>query len=261
MNSPRLKKRFGQHHLRSGQLCRPAIEFLAPQDQRVLEIGAGDGVLTAELTRAGARVWTLEIDLDWVFRLRQQAPLASGITSVAMDALNFPWQRLPSPTLLAGNLPFNVATQVIEQVLPLVLAVPRAAFMLQKEVAERLVAQPGDAAYGALSVLVRAQARTTRLGTIPATSFRPPPKVSAAFVGLTLVPPPLPPAEIAAFSRVVRLAFAFRRKTLHNALGAAWGRTLSHTVLATAGIDPQLRAQALSLEQFVALYQAWKQAI
>ncbi len=188
MHDPFLKKNLGQHHLRDGALCRPLVDYLAPRGRRVLEIGPGGGVLTAELLAAGARLIACEIDLEWAFELRRRFAgrhFAGGrVATVALDALDLDWRRLPSPTLVAGNLPFNVATRLIAGLLPCSETVPRAAFMVQKEVAERLAAGPGEAAYGALSVLASAQAEIRLLGTVRPGSFRPPPKVSAAFVRL-----------------------------------------------------------------------------
>ncbi len=254
--SPTLKKRFGQHHLRSGQMCRPLLDFLAPTNQRVLEIGAGGGVLTAELSTLGAQVIACEVDLEWVFYLRRRLP---GVACLAVDASTFDYSRLPGPTLVTGNLPFNIAGRLIEQLLPHAATVPRAAFMVQKEVAERLVAQPGAASYGALSVLLAAYAKASWLGTLSPGSFRPPPKVAAAFVGLTLAPSCLPAHDMPHFTKLVRQAFAQRRKTLRNTLAAAWGRPLAEEVLAAVGLETNRRAQELPIEGFVEIYRAWRQ--
>ena len=115
---------------------------------------------------------------------------------------------------------------------------PRAAFLVQKEVAERIVAGPGDPGYGSFSVLVACYARASVLGRVRPGSFRPPPKVESAFVGLELHAPPLPPAEMPAFLATVRLAFGQRRKTLRNALAAGWGREEAERALAAAGLPP-----------------------
>lgn len=258
MRSPPLKKHLGQHHLRDGRLCRPLVEWLAPQGQRVVEIGPGGGVLTSELVAAEARVIACEVDPQWAFFLRRRLPDAA-VRILVLDALHLEWRRLPSPTLVAGNLPFQVATPIIESLLAQAGIVPRAAFMVQKEVADRLVAQPGERSYGSLSVLVAAQARAHYLGTVRPGSFHPPPRVSAAFVGLELRRPPLPPAEMPAFARLVRGAFARRRKTLRNSLASQWGRELSEEVLRAVGLERSCRAEALELGTFVEIYRAWRQ--
>lgn len=255
----RLKKALGQHHLVDPRLCRPLVEYLRPAGRRVLEVGPGGGVLTRELAAAGARLWAWELDPQWAFALRSawtREPERAPPGLVVGDALAIPWERLPAPTLVAGNLPYGIATALVARMLRHPERVPRAAFLVQKEVAERLVAGPGDPGYGALSVLVAARAEARLLGRVKAGSFRPPPKVDGAFVGLRAVEPPLPAAAMDAFEETVKAAFARRRKTLRNALGAAWGRETAEKALASAGIPPGARAEELSLADFLRLTQA-----
>jgi 16S rRNA (adenine1518-N6/adenine1519-N6)-dimethyltransferase len=258
---PPLRKSLGQHHLVDGALCRPLIQFLSPSSlglagRQVLEIGPGGGVLTRELLAAGARVWGWELDLAWAAALRHRLP-DPRLSLVVADALEIPWgrlgERLQEPTLVAGNLPYNVATAILERLLPHHASVPRAAFLLQKEVAERLVARPGDDAYGALSVIAAAYAEARILGRLRPGSFRPPPKVESAYVGFALHPPPLPEARMPAFVDLVHLAFNQRRKTLRNALAARWGREEAEEVLRRAGVDGGRRAEELGLGEWVGL--------
>jgi 16S rRNA (adenine1518-N6/adenine1519-N6)-dimethyltransferase len=251
---PRLKKSLGQHHLIDGALCRPLIDFLAPAGLRVLEVGPGGGVLTAELVAAGARVLGWELDLDWAAVLRRRFPGALDL--VVGDALEIAWPRLPAGTLVAGNLPYNVATAILERLLPHHERVPRAAVLVQKEVADRLVAGPRDSAYGSLSVIVRAWADARLLGRVRPGSFRPPPKVDSAFVGFTLHPPPLPPADMPGLLTAIRLAFAKRRKTLRNSLASGWGREKTEAVLAAVGLPDKVRAEELGLETFLEIWRA-----
>lgn len=259
MSSPALKRRFGQHHLRDGGLCRPLLEFLRVSGERVLEIGPGGGALTAELIRGGARVLACEVDVDWAFALRRRFGAADAAPRIAVvDALVVDYRRLPAPTLVAGNLPFNVATPIIDALLDHPEAVPRAAFMVQREVADRLVASPGESAYGSLSVLVAARAETRYLGTVRPGSFRPPPKVSAGFVGLELREPPLPAGEMTDFRRLVRLAFARRRKTLRNSLASGLGAEAAARLVGALGLDAKCRAESLALGDFVEMYRAWR---
>jgi 16S rRNA (adenine1518-N6/adenine1519-N6)-dimethyltransferase len=254
MRKPPLKKALGQHHLVDGALCRPLVHFLAPQGKRVLEIGPGGGVLTAELLAAGSRVLGWELDPDWAAVLRHRLP-DPRLAPVVGDALEIAWDRLLTPTLVAGNLPYNVATAILEDLLPHHARIPRAAFLVQKEVADRIVAAPGTDAYGSFSVIVAAYAHPRILGRVKPGSFRPPPKVDSAFVGLELHPPPLLEAEMPDFIALVRLAFAQRRKTLRNALAAGWGRERAEAVLAAAGIPERARAEELGLGEFLEIYQ------
>ncbi len=256
-HNPSLKKRFGQHHLRDGALCRPLIDYLQPEGCRVVEIGAGGGVLTAELAAAGAQVLACEVDLEWVFELRRR--FAGGSPRIlAADALEIDWARLSSPVYVAGNLPFNVGTRLIERLLPHCGTVPRAAFMVQKEVAQRMVAQPGDAAYGSFSLVVAAQAEARYLATVRPGSFRPPPKVEAAFVGLELGPSPVSAAEMPRFTRLLRLAFAQRRKTLRNSLGSGFKKSTVAKALRAVELEDRSRAQNLDLATFVRLFRAFR---
>ncbi len=262
MIEPRLKKPLGQHHLVDPRICGPLVAYLRPSGERVLEIGPGGGVLTRELARWGARVWAWELDPEWAFALRSEltdgrvAPGVPRSSLVVGDALEIAWERLPAPTLVTGNLPYNVATALVDRLLRHPDRIPRAAFLVQKEVAERLVAGPGEAGYGALSVLVRARADARILGRVKAGSFRPPPKVDGAFVGFELRAPPLSAAGMAALEATVHLAFGQRRKTLRNSLGAGWGREPAERALAAAAIAPGARAQELSLADFLRLERA-----
>lgn len=277
---PRYDKGLGQHHLIGGHLCRPILDFLDPAPGSageaagepahpaegtgpgaglVIEIGPGGGVLTRELLEAGFRVVAWELDRAWAAELTRRLP-AAELTVVLGDALDIDWGALPPGCQVAGNLPYQVATALIQRLLRHAERVPRAAFLVQKEVGERLVAGPGDPAYGALSVLVAARSRVRWLARVRRGSFHPPPKVEGAFIGFEPHPPPLPPAEMEAFEATVRLAFGQRRKTLRNALAAGWGKKGAAAVLAAAGIDGGLRAERLSLDDFLRLAAAQRGA-
>lgn len=231
----------------------------------MVEIGPGGGVLTRGLLDAGGEVFAVELDRDWAFELRRRladrGEVSPRLRLAVGDALAVRW-RAPARArdeerwLVAGNLPYNVATAIIERLLPACGAVERAGFLVQREVAERMTAAPGSKAYGGLSLLVAAYSEARVLGRVKPGSFRPPPKVESAFIGLTLRPAPLADDAMAALLATVRLAFGQRRKSLRNALAAGWGRERAERALAAAGIDPGARAEEIDLAGFRRLAEA-----
>lgn len=253
VDRPPLRKRLGQHHLREGSLCRPLLEFLDLPGRVVLEVGPGGGVLTAELIREASRVLAVELDLAWAVHLRgRRLPLGLWVG----DALQVAWERLPPDSRVTGNLPYGIATALIESLLPHAATVSRAGFLVQREVAERLLAVPGSRSYGVGSVLLAIGARRHHLGRVRRGSFRPPPKVEGAFVGLELQPLPMTPERWSEFSALVRRAFHARRKTLRNSLAATWGRETASQVLEAAAIDGERRPESLSPDEYLALFQS-----
>lgn len=252
---PARRKQLDQHHLRHASLCAPVVRFLAPDGQRVLEIGPGGGLLTGELLAAGARVMAVEVDPAWAFHLVRADRFASLRLWIG-DAMELAWERLAGPILVAGNLPYSIATALIDDLLYRAPGVPRAAFLIQHEVAERMLAAPGDRRYGAFTVLVAAQAHCRLLARVRPGSFQPPPKVQSAFVGLERRPPPFPCGEASAFRATVHQAFAQRRKMLVNSLSAGWGRSAAMAVVERAGLDGRRRAETLDLAEFAQLHEA-----
>ncbi len=248
-----LKKSLGQHHLVDPSLCRPLIDYLDSEGERVIEIGPGGGVLTRALLERGAEVWALEVDPEWAFELRRRIA-EPGLRLAVADALDLAWEGVPTGCRVAGNLPFNVATPLIGRMLLSGWGVPKAGFLVQSEVADRLIAGPGSSDYGSLSVLVAVRARARRLGVVPRGRFRPPPRVDGAFVGFELIEPPLPRAELGAFARTVRAAFSLRRKTLRNSLASACGRPRADAAVEELGLGMRVRAEALAVEDFLRLH-------
>ena len=181
---PPLRKSLGQHHLRHPESAIPAVDFLDVAGCSVVEIGAGGGVLTRLLLENGAsRVIACELDLLWTFALRRRVT-DPRLVLVAGDGCDLRYQTVPASTRIAGNLPYNVATRIVLAVLARAPVGARAAFLVQREVAQRLAAAPGDSDYGGLSVLVGARATVRRLSVVRPGSFVPPPAVTSAFVGL-----------------------------------------------------------------------------
>ena len=219
----------------------------------MIEIGPGGGVLTRELLRSGARVIAVELDRDWAFETARRLD-AEGLQLIVGDAQDLGWSRLEAGTLVAGNLPFAIATRLIDRVLAHGDRIPRAGFMVQSEVADRLLATPGRKAYGALTVLTAARANASLLSRIAPGSFVPRPEVGAAFVGLELKMPVVGVDAWRDFESLVYLAFSQRRKQLRNGLASRWGRRRADEVLERAALPADCRAEQLSLDQFLRLF-------
>lgn len=260
---PRLRKALGQHHLTSPELCRPAVEFLGARrspggSRRVLEIGPGGGVLTRALLAEEWRVLAVELDRAWAFELQRRiAGPATGrdrLQVVIADALALSFAGLLPGSAIAGNLPYGISTAIVERVLDDAPDGTRCAFLVQREVADRLLAAPGSRTYGSLSVLVALRARGRLLARVRPGSFNPPPKVESAFVGLEIERPEVEAESWTDLKRTVRAAFAQRRKTIANALAATFGSLRARRALERCGIDGRLRAEALRPEAFVALH-------
>lgn len=245
-----LRKRLGQHHLRDSALCRPLVEYLDPAGWRVIEIGPGGGVLTEALLAAGARVTAWELDRDWTFEMARRFASESRLRLVNADALTLPWERITSPFKVAGNLPYNVATVLIDRMLDHGTRIARAAFMVQLEVAQRLVAGPGTKAYGAASVLTAARAQARILARVRPGSFIPAPKVESAFVGLEPRREAPTLSELDELRSLVFAAFGQRRKTLRNSLATRWPRARVEVAIEQAGLRPDVRAEQLSCAEF-----------
>lgn len=240
------RKRFGQHFLCSDGIVERilAAAELRPGDP-VLEVGPGPGVLSAALLRAGARLTAVEIDPDCA---AHTARLLPGARIVQADALGLDLGALlPGPGVrCVSNLPYNVGTRLLLRMLERSPPFERLVLMLQREVGLRLLAQPGEASRGSLSVAVQARARVERICRVPAGCFLPPPKVES--VVLRLWPRAAPPP--ARLDELLRLGFAAPRKTLWNNLRAGLGGDAAESLLARAGLEGGRRPAELSQEEW-----------
>jgi 16S rRNA (adenine1518-N6/adenine1519-N6)-dimethyltransferase len=253
----RARKRFGQHFLEPAWVDK-VIRAIDPKpDEPFLEIGPGGGALTRPLAARARSVVAYEIDRDLAAALRDDAiPNVTVVAGDVLDRLSNPESGLPSSFRIAGNLPYNVASPILFRLAELHAAGVRfvdATVMLQREVAERLVAAPGTKEYGVLSVLMQHTAQVDLLLKLPAGAFRPPPKVLSSLVRLRFHAPEPPVADTAVFAAVVQAVFTRRRKTLANALLAHTDARAAARALTDAGIDGTRRPETLSVAEFARL--------
>jgi 16S rRNA (adenine1518-N6/adenine1519-N6)-dimethyltransferase len=247
----RPRKRLAQHLLADPGIVRRIVQLAALNGtEDVLEIGAGLGVLSAELASRASRLWLIEIDRDFAARLREQFTHAPHVTVVEENVLTADLQAFGTPPItLVGNLPYNISTPVLFRLLDHCGRFARLVLMLQREVAQRLRAEPGRRQYGALSVLVQYRACVRRGLLVDARAFVPPPRVQSEVVVLE------PHREAAIqvrdpddFRRVVRATFQKRRKQLVNSLGAVAREP--RQVLLSAGVDAARRPETLTIAEF-----------
>ena len=236
------KKKWGQNFLRNRAAVEKIVAAIEPEPGEVIvEIGPGEGVLTEKLVTLGHEIVAIEIDPELAQRLRQRF----GDIIVNADALAAP---LPArPFRAVGNLPYNVGTPILRRV----IGDPnfrRAVFMLQKEVADRLVAKPGSEQYGYLTLYRQLFATARILMTLEPGSFHPRPKVRSAVVVLDADRKPYASEELL---NLISAAFRMRRKKLVNNLTRYGSREAVTEILRRADVDPNARAEDLPLEAFV----------
>jgi 16S rRNA (adenine1518-N6/adenine1519-N6)-dimethyltransferase len=257
------RKRFGQHFLEPVWADKVLKAIDPGPDDVFLEIGPGAGALTLKLASQVAQLTAVEIDRDLIAGLKPRLPsnaslIEGDILEVDLSAITAPRSPLARDGVrIAGNLPFNVSSPILFRLLELQSRRPvkDATLMLQREVADRIVARPGSAEYGVLSVLVQWKASVTRLLILPPGAFRPPPAVTSALIRLAFRPPEIAVLDPASFERLVRSVFTQRRKTLNNALASfAKDTPLSAPeALKRARIDPTRRPQTLQLVEIARL--------
>lgn len=252
----RPRKRFGQHFLHDPKVIARIVQAIAPRaGERIVEIGPGRGALTGALLEQVERLEAIEIDRDLVHALGQRFdPARLEIVTADVLEVDFTALRGEGPPLrLVGNLPYNISTPLLFHLLTHAAAISDIHVMLQKEVVERMAAGPGSKIYGRLTVMLAPWVNVEPLFGVGAGAFRPAPKVESAVVRLT--PLREPRFDIGAperFERVVRAAFAQRRKTLRNALKGV----VATTAFERLGIDPNDRAERLTPQQFAGLASA-----
>jgi 16S rRNA (adenine1518-N6/adenine1519-N6)-dimethyltransferase len=250
---PRPKKRFGQHFLTDRHYLRRIVEAIDPRPgQAMVEIGPGSGLMTAVLVPRLGHLHVVEIDRDLAATLRDRFP-REQLTVHEADVLEFDFRALPSLLRVVGNLPYNVSSPILFRMVEIADRLADCVFMLQKEVVDRMVAEPGTADYGRLSVMLQYRFAMGMAFTVPPGAFTPPPKVDSAVVRMApLAADRLVARDEQRFAQVVAAAFGQRRKTLRNATRAL----VPEEAFTRAGIDPGRRGETLSVEEFVALSDA-----
>ena len=260
------KKSLGQHFLSDPNILGGIVDALDPAPgEIVIEIGPGRGDLTRLLALRGARVIGIEKDRRLVAELEGSGIGDSGLVRIVEgDALELGWHALlpipnpasPLPSFsVVGNIPYYITSPLLEKALTPPLP-SRIVFLVQKEVADRIVAAPGSKTYGALSVGIQAACRVERLFTVKAGAFRPPPKVDSAVIRLTPRAEPVIPVEQGrAFRKFVVACFGQRRKQLRNVLALVLGREPGAVAeaLRELGFDPATRPERLSPQDFARL--------
>ena len=257
----RATKALGQNFLLDLNLTRKIARAGGPlEGKTVLEIGAGPGGLTRALLAEGAgHVIAVERDRRCLAALAELAAVVpERLTLVEADALTLnEYDLTPRPSLIIANLPYNISTPLLFKWLGHLALFERLILMFQKEVAQRITAHAGGKAYGRLSVMVQWQCQASHLFDVPPRAFTPAPKVTSTVIALTPRPTPLAPAKAEALHAVVAAAFGQRRKMLRSSLKQISADPVR--LLAAAGLEPTLRAENLSVEQFCALARAYSE--
>lgn len=253
----RARKRFGQNFLHDRQVIdRIHAAIAAAPGEHVVEIGPGQGAITRGLLAALGSLDVVELDRDLVGPLGDRLGTLGELRIHQADALSFDLCGLAHEgerLRLAGNLPYNISTPLLFRFLEQADCIEDMHLMLQKEVVERIVAEPGDGTYGRLSVMVQTRCSADCLFRIGAGAFTPAPKVESAFLRLRPHRPlPFPVDDPALHARIVAAAFGQRRKTLRNSLSTLADADL----LIATGIDPTLRAENLDVASYARLANA-----
>ena len=245
------RKRFGQNFLHDANIIRRIVDAIHPApDDLMVEIGPGQGALTDPLLKHLQHLHVIELDRDLIPVLRERfAP--NGLEIHEADALKFDFRTLfqEQPLRVVGNLPYNISTPLLFHLLGYQQNIRDMHFMLQLEVVDRLSARPGNKDYGRLSVITQYYCQVDKLFPVPPGAFNPPPKVMSAIVRLIPRPCPWQAQDTDLFEKVVKTAFAQRRKTLRNNLK----QILDPALLDQLDIDLSLRPEQVSLQEFVKL--------
>jgi len=259
------RRRWGQNFLANPETAEKIVAAArVGPDDTVLEIGPGEGALTRPLVRTGARVVAVEIDPLRARALETELAGQERVRVLQGDVLARPFAEwlaggaAAGAAVLVANLPYNVATPILTAALEAPETIRRSVATVQREVARRFVARPGEDGYGYLSVRAAARATGRILFDLPPGAFRPRPKVHSSVLELVPRTDPLDPELLRRALCLASLGFNARRKTLANALSSAAPRAFWEEALLGLGRDPRTRAEELSLDDFLALARWWK---
>ncbi|RKX27657.1 MAG: ribosomal RNA small subunit methyltransferase A [Candidatus Zixiibacteriota bacterium] len=255
MSAYHAKKRLGQNFLKSADIIRQIVVLIDPgEGQRIVEIGPGRGALSLPIAESGARLWAIEFDRDQIGYLERLLRKFDNARVLNTDFLAFEptAEHLPDFKLV-GNLPFNITSPVVDWCCSHSRHIQYAVFMVQKEVAARLSASPGNKNWSPLSIMVQLQFEVEYCFDVPSEAFHPPPKVDGAVIKLTPLEDTI--AATPEFERVVRTSFRHRRKFLTNNLvpDIIPETELAVEILETILLSRNCRAEQITIEQFFTL--------
>ena len=249
----RARKRFGQHFLHDKNIIDKILRFVDPQpNDKLLEIGPGQGALTLPLLTYCKQLTTVELDRDLIPELRRSAAQVGELKVINADILKVELDNLPGSGRLriVGNLPYNISTPLMFHLLNSISQIQDMHFMVQKEVGKRIVAKVGTRNYGRLSVMIQYLCHCQYLFDVAPNCFTPPPKVDSAVIRLTPHSSPFVGVnDFTTFSEIVKTAFSQRRKTISNSLKSR----LAPESFDYCQIDRRLRAENLTLQDFAKL--------
>ncbi|HTC49729.1 MAG TPA: 16S rRNA (adenine(1518)-N(6)/adenine(1519)-N(6))-dimethyltransferase RsmA [Candidatus Aquilonibacter sp.] len=278
---PQLKPKLGQHFLASDSFALQIVEALGDVSQNtVLEIGPGRGVLTAILAKQARRLIAVELDRVLAAQLRLRFGMFPNVEVIEADILTIDFDSLfgpkpglsrpgiefkPAPAKVIGNLPYYITSEILLRLFDYAKYFETLLILVQREVADRIAAEPGSSDYGLLSATAQLYARVEKLFTLPPGAFAPPPKVHSTLLRLTMAPRQ---RELGlegngnaqeGFIDFLKLSFGQKRKTLWNNLKSAYPESDLRAALSQARVKPAARAETLSLEESAALFRALRQ--
>src|ERR1700686_200007 len=274
---PQTKPKLGQHFLASEDLAARILDTLGDVSQcTVLEIGTGRGILTSLLAKRARRLIAVELDRVLTAQLRLKFGMSRNVEVIEADVLSIDFDSLfgpkpglsqpgielrPQPVKVVGNLPYYITSDILLRLFEFSKYFDTIVIMVQREVAERIAAEPGGRDYGMLSATAQLYARVEKLFTLPPVAFVPPPKVHSTVLRLT-IEPQQEKLGVAGdgFIDFLRLSFGQKRKTLWNNLKANYEGPALKRALAEAKVKPTVRAETLSLKESAAIYRALHEA-